>query len=65
MNRKINAGYCSAYGLAKKNGFRGTEEEWLASLKGEPGITTWFGTLAQYQAIQELDPDTYYFILEG
>jgi hypothetical protein len=27
----------SAYGIAVKNGFDGTEEEWLASLKGEPG----------------------------
>lgn len=27
----------SAYEIAVKNGFEGTEEEWLASLKGEPG----------------------------
>ena len=27
----------SAYEIAKKNGFSGTESEWLASLKGEPG----------------------------
>lgn len=27
----------SAYEVAVKNGFEGTEEEWLASLKGEPG----------------------------
>lgn len=27
----------SAYQLAVANGFEGTEEEWLASLKGEPG----------------------------
>ncbi|MBQ2781180.1 MAG: collagen-like protein, partial [Clostridia bacterium] len=27
----------SAYDIAKKNGFVGTEEEWLASLKGEQG----------------------------
>lgn len=26
-----------AYGVAVKNGFEGTEEEWLASLKGEKG----------------------------
>ena len=25
-----------AYGVAVKNGFKGTEEEWLASLKGDP-----------------------------
>ena len=27
----------SAYEIAKKNGFQGTEEQWLLSLKGEPG----------------------------
>ena len=27
----------SAYELAVKNGFEGTEEQWLASLEGEPG----------------------------
>lgn len=27
----------SAYGVAVKNGFEGTEAEWLASLKGDPG----------------------------
>ena len=34
---KIN-GY-SAYQVAVINGFEGTEEEWLASLKGETGDT--------------------------
>lgn len=29
--------YISAYGLAVKNGYTGTEEKWLASLKGEKG----------------------------
>ena len=29
----------SAYEIAKKNGFEGTEAEWLASLKGEKGDT--------------------------
>lgn len=29
--------YLSAYGLAVKHGFKGTEEEYLASLKGETG----------------------------
>lgn len=28
----------SAYQIAVKNGFKGTEEEWLASLNGKPGI---------------------------
>ena len=31
--------YISAYGIAVKHGFEGTEEEWLASLKGEQGDT--------------------------
>lgn len=29
--------YYSAYGLAVKRGFKGTEEEWLASLRGSDG----------------------------
>lgn len=29
--------YYSAYGIAVKHGYKGTEEEWLASLKGNPG----------------------------
>lgn len=29
--------YISAYGIAVNHGFDGTEEEWLASLAGEPG----------------------------
>ncbi len=29
--------YLSAYGIAKKYGYSGTEEEWIASLKGNPG----------------------------
>lgn len=32
----------SAYKVAYKNGFEGTEEEWLASLKGEKGDTPTF-----------------------
>ena len=29
--------YITAYGIAVKHGFVGTEEEWLATLKGEKG----------------------------
>lgn len=29
--------YITAYGLAVKHGFHGTEEQWLKSLKGDPG----------------------------
>lgn len=31
--------YYSSYGLAVKRGYKGTEEEWLASLKGDRGVT--------------------------
>ena len=31
----------SAYEIAVENGFDGTEEEWLDSLKGEPGTTVY------------------------
>lgn len=30
----------SAYEIARQGGFEGTEEEWLASLKGEPYMLT-------------------------
>ena len=30
--------YLTAYGIAVKHGFPGTETEWLESLKGTPGI---------------------------
>lgn len=36
MDMQTWRGY-SAYEIAVQNGFEGTEEEWLASLKGEPG----------------------------
>ena len=29
----------SAYGIAVKNGFDGTEEEWLLSLHGDAGLS--------------------------
>ncbi len=35
----ISGMYLSAYGIAVKQGFKGTEEEWLDSLKGEKGDT--------------------------
>ena len=34
---KLDTLCVSAYGIAVKNGFEGTEEEWLKSLKGEQG----------------------------
>ena len=35
-----NLGKVTAYGIALKNGFVGTELEWLASLKGNQGDTS-------------------------
>ncbi|MBQ2942622.1 MAG: hypothetical protein IJD97_10375 [Clostridia bacterium] len=35
----ISGMYLSAYGIAVKHGFKGTEEEWIVSLKGEKGDT--------------------------
>ena len=36
---RLNLGAITAYAIAVKHGFKGTEEEWLASLKGESGVT--------------------------
>ena len=49
----VSASYCgtqvvaygmSAYQLAVEQGFEGTEEEWLASMQGKPGITPHVGS---------------------
>ena len=37
MSKKINLGPVTAYAIAVANGYEGTKEEWLASLKGEKG----------------------------
>ncbi len=37
MKRLSAPYYLSAYGIARQNGFEGTEAEWLASLRGEAG----------------------------
>lgn len=37
----------SAYAIAVKNGFEGTEEEWLASLQGEQGLHVVSSTLVR------------------
>lgn len=47
--------YISAYGIAVKHGFQGTEEEWLASLKGDKGDPVlWMG---QYDSLEDLKLD--------
>ena len=39
LRPKLPTYYITAYGMAVMNGFRGTLEEWLISLQGEPGIS--------------------------
>ena len=39
MNKRIDLGAVTAYAIAVKNGFKGTEAAWLASLKGAKGDT--------------------------
>lgn len=46
----------SAYEVAVKNGFVGTEEEWLESLKGEDG-KDYVITEADYNAIADVAKD--------
>ena len=47
--------YISAYGIAVKHGFQGTEKEWLASLKGDKGDPVlWLG---QYDSLENLKQD--------
>lgn len=46
----------SAYEIALDNGFEGTEEEWLESLKGE-GITPALGNIAQINITGQLTTD--------
>ena len=41
----------SAYEIAVKNGFEGTEKEWLASLKGEPGADGDFITVNHKKSV--------------
>ena len=42
--------YLTAYGIAVKHGFAGTEEEWLESLKGERGP----GAVLRYDLDREM-----------
>lgn len=37
MSIRVDLGATTAYAIAVKNGFKGTEKEWLASLKGDTG----------------------------
>lgn len=62
--------YLTAYGLAVKHGYVGTEEEWLASLKGDPGpgivILGHYDTLAELEeAVTEPDDGDFYEVGSG
>lgn len=49
--------YLTAYGIAVKHGFQGTEEEWLESLKGDQGDpVTWKGKYDSLSALEEAVP---------
>lgn len=50
----------SAYDIAVKNGFVGTEEEWLESLKYKPTVLS----ESEYEALETKDENTLYFITE-
>ena len=62
--------YLTAYGLAVKHGYTGTEEEWLASLKGDPGpgivILGHYDTLAELEeAVTEPEDGDMYDVGSG
>lgn len=47
--------YVTAYGLAVKRGFHGSEEEWLASLRGETGKSAYqYALEAGFEGSEEL-----------
>jgi hypothetical protein len=53
----ISGMYLSAYGIAVKYGFTGTEEEWIASLKGEKGDAGYGLEIKGYVETYEKLPD--------
>lgn len=60
----------SAYEVAVKNGFIGTEKKWLASLEGDvgppgPGTPFVFITKADYDALPSPRPTTNLYIVVG
>lgn len=52
----------SAYRVAVKNGYIGSESDWLASLSWTIG--SWVGTEAEYIALGVYDDNIMYFIVE-
>ena len=49
--------YITAYGIAVKHGFEGTEEEWLESLRGPKGDPVlWLGQYDSLEILKEKHP---------
>jgi hypothetical protein len=55
----------SAYAIAVKHGFQGTEQEWLNSLKGEPGPGSPFVVITQsdWDALAVEQPGVLYIVM--
>ena len=53
----------SAYVVALKNGYKGTEEEWLESLRGDTGVYVGSGDMPENCNVQ-IDPNGYCFTAE-
>ena len=61
MSKTLDLGAVTAYALAVKNGFTGTEAEWLASLKGADGVSPTAENIASalgYTPAKQADVDT-------
>ena len=54
----VSGYYLSAYAMAVKHGYTGTEEEWIASLPGEDGLTPYIGENGNWW-IGETDTEVY------
>lgn len=61
MSKTLDLGAVTAYALAVKNGFTGTEAEWLASLKGADGVSPTAENISSalgYTPAKQTDVDT-------
>ena len=57
LSRRWRGYYLTAYGIAVKHGFKGTEAEWLESLKGEKGDpVVWKGQCDTLEELEEAHP---------
>lgn len=58
MSKTIDLGPVSAYALAVKHGYTGTETEWLASLNGESPTASNIASALGYTPAKQTDVDT-------